>query len=132
MKMLTATAETRGQHPRDYHNCIPGELVTFPTLICHRDAANPDGGGCGCGRGWAGLNSHKATTAIVSDVAITPADYTEAITSSLDQQGWGGDDAQDIAEHLASIAAGYPAGTVLGHRLRNLYVRATPVDDANR
>jgi hypothetical protein len=130
MKVFTATDQTQGQRPGDYHWCIPGELVLPPTMICDSDANDPDGGR-GCGRGWSGANSHKATTTVVvTDVAgLNLGDYSEAFRSSLEQSGWGdalADDAQAQAEHLAALAASYPIGTVFGHRLGELYVRRIP------
>lgn len=126
MKILTATSLTQGNSPGDYNWCHDGELVCPPTFICDRDAKNPDQG-CGCGRGWSGLNTHKATTsAQVSVVGIDLDDYIEAIRSSLTQGGWDDGNAEVVARQLAEIAASYPVGTVFGHRLGDLYVRAIP------
>jgi|SRR6476661_1935988 len=60
MKLLVATARTQGARINDYNWCIEGELVRIGE-VCARDRAEPDGG-CGCGRGFGGLNSHRATT----------------------------------------------------------------------
>jgi hypothetical protein len=82
MKTITATAQTQGQRFNDYDWCIEGEIVMPPVVICRRDRNNPDGG-CGCGRAWAGANSHRSTTtAMVRDVPITVPEYVEAIRSS--------------------------------------------------
>ena len=88
MKVLTATSRTQGQRGNDFHWCIEGELVHFG-MVCATDHADPDGG-CGCGRAFAGLNSHRATTtAMIREIeSFTRDDYIEAVRSSLDQQGW--------------------------------------------
>lgn len=127
MKVFTATGHTQGAYPGDYHFCVEGELVMPPPFICDRDAADPDGG-CGCGRGWAGLSTHRATTSAVVSVidGIDLDDYAEAIASSLEYQGWDRDDAAETAERLATIAASYPVGVVVGHRLCDLYIRSIP------
>lgn len=127
MKVFTATQQTQGQRPGDYHWCVEGELVTLPNLICEADANNPEGG-CGCGRGWEGLNSHRATTTVmVRDLdGLTLDEYTEAIRSSLEAGGWSEvtrTEVLDLATDLAELASTYPAGTIVGHRLREVYAR---------
>lgn len=79
-------------------------------------------------RSWAGLNTHRATTtAIIREIdGIDLDDYTEAVSSSLEQQGGDTSEAGNIAERLAALAAGHPVGSVFGHRLSVLYVRETP------
>jgi hypothetical protein len=127
MKVLVATARTQGARPDDYHWCIEGELVRIGEA-CATDRADPDGG-CGCGRGFGGLNSHRATTtARVAEVPLSPEDYAEAIRSSLDEQGWDpcpGCVRQE-ADELAALAAGWPTGAVVERRLDALIVRALP------
>src|SRR5258708_3521129 len=59
MKILVATGWTQGTNPSDYHYCVEGELV-WVQEPCDRARADPDGG-CGCGRGFAGAASHRAT-----------------------------------------------------------------------
>jgi hypothetical protein len=123
MKILTATARTQGQRSSDFHWCIEGELVHFG-LVCAADRDDPDGG-CGCGRAFAGLNSHRATTtALVRDVeGFTRDDYIEAIRSSLAQQGWDPTTAEDEADELIDILAGWPVGAVAERRLNHVQVR---------
>src|ERR1700736_5056520 len=103
MKILTATSRTQGQRDSDFHWCIEGELVHFG-LVCAADREDPDGG-CGCGRAFAGLNSHRATTtAMARGVGGFPRDaYTEPIRSSLSQQGWDPSTAEDEADELICI-----------------------------
>ena len=127
MKTLTATDQTQGR-PGDYHFCVEGELVIAPIKICDRDLADPNGlGGCGCGRGWAGLSSHRATTtAIVTDVDITFDDYVLAIEASLTTSGYQATVviAEEMAAWMTALADDYPIGTVLGHFLCEPHVRA--------
>lgn len=127
MKVLVATAQTQGARANDYHWATEGELVRVGE-VCRRDRADPDGG-CGCGRGFAGLNSHRATTtARVAEVPLTRPEYVEAIRSSLQAQGWdpcaccSTDEADDLAEYVA----GWPVGTIVERRLDLLHVRALP------
>ncbi|GAA4782261.1 hypothetical protein GCM10023200_14680 [Actinomycetospora chlora] len=127
MKVLVATARTQGERENDYHWAMEGELVRVGE-VCGRDIADP-GGGCGCGRGFAGLNSHRATTtARVAEVPLTRPEYVEAIRSSLQAQGWdpcaccSTDEADDLAEYVAT----WPVGTIVERRLDILRVRALP------
>lgn len=123
MKILTATSRTQGQRDSDFHWCIEGELVHFG-LVCAADREDPDGG-CGCGRAFAGLNSHRATTtAMVRDIdGFTRDDYIEAIRSSLAQQGWDPSTAEDEADELIRILSDWPAGAVAERRLNHVQVR---------
>lgn len=127
MKVLVATARTQGTRPNDYHWCIEGELVRIGE-VCPRDQADPDGG-CGCGRGFGGLNSHRATTtAMVAEVPLAREEYVEAIRSSLQQQGWDpcACCSTDEADDLAALVADWPIGSVVERRLDELVVRALP------
>lgn len=134
MKILTATGRTQGQRASDYDWCIEGELVTCATVICDRDRAEGPDGGCGCGRAFSGLNSHKATTtAMVRDLdGYTFEDLLEAVRSCREQSGWndGGELAKAEAVALAELAAEHPAGTILERRLDDALVRATAADGA--
>lgn len=117
MRLLTATGLTQGRRSNDFDWCVEGELVRFG-LVCATDRFDPDGG-CGCGRAFAGLNSHRATTtAMIRDIpGFGVADYVEAIRSSLDQQGWDPATAEDEAAELLGLASVWPTGTVLERRL---------------
>jgi hypothetical protein len=124
MKLLVATARTQGDRSNDYHWCIEGELVRVGD-VCPSDRSDPDRG-CGCGRGFGGLNSHRATTtARIADVPLSRAEYTEAIRSSLEQQGWDPciDCAAREADGLAALVADWPVGAVVERRLDELRVR---------
>jgi hypothetical protein len=122
LKVITATKQTQGQRSNDYTWCVDGEIVIPPVVVCRRDRDNPDGG-CGCGRAWAGANSHRSTTtAVVRDVPISIPEYVEAIRSSLEHGGWW-PEVVDIngvvamATELLILAQSYPVGTVLERRL---------------
>lgn len=127
MKVLVATGRTQGVRLNDYDWCVAGELVRIGE-VCARDRGDPDSG-CGCGRGFAGLNSHRATTtAEVADVPLTRADYAEAVRSSLEQQGYGPCPCctAEEADQLALLVADLPVGAVLERRVDELVVRAYP------
>ncbi|MBK1786938.1 DUF7715 family protein [Prauserella cavernicola] len=122
VKVLVATARTQGARPDDYHRCVEGELVWIAPM-CAKDRHDPDGG-CGCGRGFAGLNSHGATTtAMVRTVPLDRADYIEAIRSSLDWQGFDSVLSPEIADALLELSGELPEGAVVEHRLEYVQVR---------
>ncbi len=61
MLVLEATDQYQGRRPSDYHHATTGELVYLPFQECCDPA-------CGCTRGFAGFDSHRATsTAVVAD-----------------------------------------------------------------
>ena len=130
MKVLVATSDTQGQRGNDFSYCIEGELVTVG-LVCPADEEDPDGG-CGCGRAFAGLNSHKATTtAKVKDVELSEEDYVEALRSSLAQQGWPTEDVGELATWLVQLVSTWPTGSVIERRLDDIYIR-TEADSSAR
>ena len=131
MKVLVATTQTQGQRSNDFDYCVEGELVTVG-LVCATDRRNPDGG-CGCGRAFAGLNSHRATTtAMVKDVELSEADYVEALGSSLAQQGWPTSDVDELAAWLAQLVNEWPDGTIVERRLDDINVRRSDAAQASR
>lgn len=122
MKVLVATNDTQGQRDNDFCYCIEGELVTVG-LVCAADERDPDGG-CGCGRAFAGLNSHKATTtAKVKEVELSAEDYVEALRSSLEQQGWSTEDVPELATWLTELVDSWPTGTIVERRLDDIEIR---------
>ncbi|MET0191305.1 MAG: hypothetical protein ABW212_20065 [Pseudonocardia sediminis] len=129
MKVLVATKLTQGRRTNDYDHCIDGELVLVQVgVVCARDRGDPDGG-CGCGRGFGGLNSHRATTtALVADVPLTRADHIEAIRSSLVAQGWREHAGHAAAESvdMSVLLAPWPVGAVVERRLDRVLVRTLP------
>ena len=123
VKALVATSATQGFRDNDYHWCIEGELVWIaPT--CAKDRDDPDGG-CGCGRGFAGLSSHRATTtAMVRTLhGISRDDYVMVLRSSVEEQGYDIVDVEGLADSLLELVADLPEGAVLEHRLDYVQVR---------
>jgi len=132
MKLLTATREDQGQHEGDYCYAIEGELV-FLGFVCATDEADPDGG-CGCGRGFSGMSSMKATTtAMVRDLDVSSADVRLAIEGYFHSAGMGPDVIgrrdfasliDDTLEEIVGIASTLPAGAVVGRRLDQVVRRS--------
>jgi hypothetical protein len=123
MKILVATALAQGNASNDYHYCVEGELVWIQEP-CDRDRKNPDGP-CGCGRGFAGAASHKATTtAAVMESEMTREDVVLAFQTSLTDGGWPLSWAEEVADENLDIAADLPVGTVIGRRLDEFLLRA--------
>ena len=113
MKVLVATSQTQGERADDYHWCVDGELVWIQEP-CQRDRTRAVNS-CGCGRGYAGLASHRATTtAKVQDlVNLTMEEYILAMRSSFDHSGWPVDLAEVVAREQAGFCESWPNGTVL-------------------
>ena len=123
LKLLTATNSSQGFRANDFDWCVEGELVHIG-IVCARDRDDPDGG-CGCGRSFAGLNSHRATTtAMVREVpGFTGDDYVLAIRSSLEQQGCDASFAEHEAALLRTLVRDWPAGAIVERRLDEIVVR---------
>ncbi len=116
MKLLVATAQTQGERSNDFHFCVEGELVWIAEP-CPSDQRDPDGG-CGCGRSFAGMSSHRATTtARVAELDVDFPHYAEALRSSLKAQGYHTSVAIPLAGELSDVAARFPTGAVLERRL---------------
>ena len=123
MRILVATGFTQGTEPNDYHYCIEGELV-WVQEPCARGRDDPDGA-CGCGRGFAGAASHRATTtAMVVESEMTREEMILAFRTSLGDGGWPTAWAQDVADENLELADRLPAGTVIERRLDAFCVRA--------
>ena len=122
MKVLVATARTQGQRPTDFNYCVEGELVWL-SEPCFRDANRlPDS--CGCGRAFAGLASHRATTtAAIVDLAISPDEYEEALRSGLHEAGWPASLGTALAAEQADIASRWVIGSVIERDLELLALR---------
>jgi hypothetical protein len=123
MKLLTATNAGQGLRDNDFDWCVEGELVHIG-MVCARDRDDPDGG-CGCGRSFAGLNSHRATTtAMVREIpGFTEADHVLAIRSSLEQQGCDPSFAEHEAALLRCLVRDWPVGVIVERRLDEIVVR---------
>lgn len=129
MKLLTATSLTQGERDNDYDWCIEGELIRFD-VVCDRGARNPDDS-CGCGRGFAGMSSMRATTtAIIRDLAMERRDVQFALAASLHAAGYLANPndlaaVADEAEELIHIAHAFEVGDVIERRLDLLRVRSS-------
>lgn len=104
MKVLVATKESQGEAPGDYAWTVDGELVTPVGGECSSPST------CGCGRGFAGLASSRATTtAMVVELSeLTRDQLWDAVSDSLERGGWADhldDDEFDdlVHEHLSCI-----------------------------
>jgi hypothetical protein len=126
VKVLVATARTQGERDDDYDWCIDGELVWIQEP-CGRDRRrDPDS--CGCGRGFAGLASHRATTtAVVSTIeGMTRDEYVATMRMGMQDGGWPGELAEEVADELLEFAARWDEGAVLERDL-DLFGQRLPV-----
>ena len=133
MKVLVATSRTQGDVEGDYSFCVPGELLWI-TMVCDTDRLYPERG-CGCGRGFGGLTSHRATTtAEVADLDITEAQLRLAVTTSLTDQGWLVPETAELHHELVAetvdliheIAEPLPAGTIVRRRIHDFHAFQPP------
>lgn len=123
MRILVATGLTQGVKPNDYHHCVEGELVWIQEP-CSRDKDDPDGP-CGCGRGFAGASSHRATTtAMVVESEMSREEMVLAFRTSLRDGGWPIEWAEGATDENLEIASWAPVGTVIERRLDGFCVRA--------
>ena len=126
MRVLVATRQTNGLAEGDCDFCIEGELV-YMQEPCGSDLCDPNGP-CGCGRGFSGMNSHRATTtALVIDAPFGEGDVRQALRSSLEAGAW--IDPRIHADELAEVMVGealddmrvvagrFPVGSVVRRRL---------------
>lgn len=83
MLVLEATNKRQGERSGDYHWCNDGELAYNPGVSCARID-------CGCERGWAGLDSHQATTTVqvVDRPDMTVANLAAELAAFLFDNGW--------------------------------------------
>ena len=118
MKVLVATNQSQGVERGDYCFALDGELVlSGPSLEC--DKADR----CGCGRGFPGLGSCRATTTamVVDRPEIDRVMLADVIRDALDRQGWLSpfEPAEidelvgDEVELIEHITAAFSVGTVL-------------------
>ena len=122
MKILVATSLTQGTDPKDYHHCIEGELVWIQEP-CDRDRLNPEGP-CGCGRGFAGAASHRATTtAMVVESELTRDEVVLAFRTSLVDGGWPAEWAEEVGDDNIEIASQLPAGSIITRNLDEFFLR---------
>ena len=134
MRVLVADKGRQGR-ANDFNWCVEGELV-YLQGACDRDLRDPDNG-CGCGRAFGGLSSHRATTtARVVESELSEADVREAVRASLDSGGWlnpafcsdemAAEMVDDAMASITTVANHFPAGVVLRRRLDTVYVDCAP------
>jgi hypothetical protein len=125
MKVLTATATSQGARDNDFDWTVEGELVWIGT-VCAKDRRDPDGG-CGCGRAFSGLSSHRATTtAQVRDLALSRDDVMTALAGYYESAGYGVFGPTELeyeVDDLLRVVSAWDAGTVIERRLDRLQPR---------
>ena len=125
MKALTATATSQGMRFNDFDYTVEGELVGIG-LICATDRRDPDGG-CGCGRAFFGLSSHRATTtAQIRDLPMTRDDLIEAFRAYYEAAGYGTPPPEALDEEfigMRQLLSDWPVGAVVERRLDIFRVR---------
>ena len=116
VKVLTATTQTQGDRASDFSWCTDGEVVAL-SVTCSTDRQQGPDGGCGCGRSFTGLSSHRGTTtAMVRDIEdYTADDLATAYHGYREAAGWAADGAAMLTE-LTELADYFPDGTVLERR----------------
>jgi hypothetical protein len=130
MRILVATSLTNGDFPGDYNHCVDGELV-YMQEPCASDLRDPDGP-CGCGRGFAGTNSHHATsTAVVVDSELSADEVDEAVRSSLEAGGWLDPSfctpelaramVRELVDDMQRVARNFETGTVVRRRINHYF-----------
>jgi hypothetical protein len=107
MKLLTATST--GQGMRD-------------------DDVNDPDGGCGCGRGFSGLSSMRATTtALVRDLPMSREDVADALSSYFELAGYADfvtpGALQDEVDDLLIAGSHWEAGSIVERRVDQLRSR---------
>lgn len=125
MKVLVATSKGQGKRGNDFSWTEEGEYASIG-LICRKDKEDPDGG-CGCGRAWIGIKSHKATTtAEVVERDISKKDLVILYHSSDEQAGWSSsiERTAELVTEILEVADLYPVGTILEKRLEEINIRS--------
>ena len=132
MRILVATSLTNGDIPGDYNHCVDGELVYMQEPCASAsDIRDPDGP-CGCGRGFAGTNSHHATsTAMVVDSPLSAGEVDEAVRSSLEAGGWLDPTfctpdlaramVRELVDDMQRVACNFDSGTVVRRRVNQYF-----------
>ena len=138
MKILVATSETQVDQPGDYSFVPDGQLLARYGTVCDC----PD---CGCGRGFPGVFTHKATTtAMVAESDMSEGEWRTAVHTCLHETGWAKgltagelaeliDDLVEIDVHsitdlpVGTIVERYPGSRPCGCKSDELRVRRLPL-----
>ena len=126
MKLLTATSLGQGLRDNDFDWTVEGELV-WVGFVCDDDALDPDGG-CGCGRGFSGLSSIRATTtALVRDLPMSRDDVAAALAGYWELSGWAAAftsiELQQEVDDLLIAGCHWETGSIVERRLSQLRSR---------
>ncbi|MEM9746678.1 MAG: hypothetical protein AAF945_08285 [Actinomycetota bacterium] len=115
MLVLVATTELQGTDPGDYSFTLDGELVTPIVAECSSPTR------CGCGRGFPGFASSRATTTamVVDRPHLTPELLADAVSAWLERDGWRELLAHDPAHEDADDTEG-PADDVVDEMLAEI------------
>lgn len=117
MRVIVATEASQGEKPGDYCHTLEGELVALPWMDCPEAA-------CGCGRGFRGLSSHRATTTarVVNRPELTPGTYRQILLDDAVSNGFGPVDDEllalidDEVRWLRHVADELPLGSIIERR----------------
>ncbi len=143
MRVLVATSELQGTAPGDYSWTVDGELVVVDVTEC----AQPER--CGCGRGFPGVASRRATTTAMvvdlphigrDDLVEVVADHVELHWSDLliagaEADGVDTEDSiddqldaitEEYVEHIEQICRRFPIGTIVERQGTLVSARAVP------
>jgi len=129
MLVLIATKETQGTVDDDYSHTVEGELVTPVAAEC----CTPDS--CGCGRGFPGLASARATTTamVVDRPELSAVMLRSSVSDSLERGGWLEPDFPDdfaelVDEHvdaITRIGKAFGAGAIVRRNGSRYWTAAT-------
>ena len=132
MKVMVATTS-----PRAWRRATTAGRWTASSSSAARRWSATTPTACGCGRGFPGLGSCRATTTamVVDRPEIDRAMLADVIRDSLERQGWlGGFDpdevdelVEDEVELIERITAAFPVGAVLGREGTDVWERARRV-----
>lgn len=128
LKVFVATTRTQGRRDNDFAHIDSPELVAL-ARTCGRGNARS---GYSCARAFTGLNSGKVTTtAEITQRNLSFVQYRNVVHRSLVTAGFDDDpalrqEAEQAADEMASIASGWPVGTVVERHGDTLIVRAWP------
>jgi hypothetical protein len=132
-KVFVATRRTQSHRDNDVaHNDSP-ELVDL-ARTCDQNRADSANG---CARAFTGLSSGKVTTtAEVVERDLTLVQFRNVVHRSLVTAGFDDDPelrrvAEQSADEMARIAAGWPVGTVVERRGTDIIVRAWPTSPSS-
>jgi hypothetical protein len=127
MRVLVATNLTQGSQPGDYAGTVEGELVTPVAAECCSPRT------CGCGRGFPGLASSRATTTamVVDRPELDADDVRDAIEESLERGGWldhlDDDEIEELLdEHMIcieTVCSAFPIGSIVSRWGAKVYSR---------